>query len=105
MQFRAQLVKGGCKRRAKCCFQERQFHKYKMYMYFNKNFILSVKLLKTTTDGAVSKMSNEIHLKLDNCQLDTSCLLATWPEFWAIGLSFLGFYFLFCIFNGQPVSP
>ena len=35
-------------------------------------FILSVKLVKTTTDGAVSKMSNEIHLKLDNCQLDTS---------------------------------
>ena len=33
-------------------------------------FILSVKLLKTTTDGAVSKMSNEIHLKLDNCQLN-----------------------------------
>ena len=58
-------------------------------------FILSVKLLKTTTDGAVSKMSNEIHLKLDNCQfnrisIDTSGLLATWPEFWAIGLSFLG---------------
>ena len=57
-------------------------------------FILSVKLLKTTTDGAASKKSNEIHLKLDNCQLngisiDTSGLLATWPEFWAIGLSFL----------------
>ena len=33
-------------------------------------FILSVKLLKTTTDGAVSKMSNEIHLELDNCQLN-----------------------------------
>ena len=33
-------------------------------------FILSVKLLKTTTDGAVSKMSNEIHLKLENCQLN-----------------------------------
>ena len=45
-------------------------------------FILSVKLLKTTTDGAASKKSNEIHLKLDNCQLnrisvDTSGLLAT----------------------------
>ena len=57
-------------------------------------FILSAKLLKTTTDGAVSQKSNEIHLKLDNNQLngisiDTSGLLATWPEFWAIGLSFL----------------
>ena len=56
-----------------------------------------MKLLKTTTDGAASKKSNEIHLKLDNCQfngisIDTSGLLATWPEFWAIGLSFLGLY-------------
>ena len=53
-----------------------------------------MKLLKTTTDGAASQRSNEIHLKLDNCQLnrisfDTSVILATWPEFWAIGLSFL----------------
>ena len=53
-----------------------------------------MKLLKTTTDGAVSQKSNEIHLKLNDCQLnryfvDTSGLLATWPEFWAIGLSFL----------------
>ena len=60
-------------------------------------FILSVNLLTTTTDGAVSKMSNEIHLKLDNCQLNgisivTSGLLATWPEFWAVSLSFLGLY-------------
>ena len=60
-------------------------------------FIWSVKLLKTTTDGAANKKSNENHLKLDNCQLngisiDTSGLLATWPEFWAIGLSFLGLY-------------
>ena len=60
-------------------------------------FILSVKLLKTTTDGAASKKSNENHLKLDNCQLnrisvDTLGLLATWPEFWAIGLSFFGLY-------------
>ena len=58
-------------------------------------FIMSVKLLKTTTDGAASQKSNEIHLKLNDCQLnryfvDTSGLLATWPEFWAIGLSFLG---------------
>ena len=56
---------------------------------------MSVKLLKTTTDGAVSQKSNEIHLKLNDCQLnryfvDTSGLLATWPEFWTIGLSFLG---------------
>ena len=55
---------------------------------------MSVKLLKTTTDGAVSQKSNEIHLKLNDCQLnryfvDTSGLLVTWPEFWAIGLSFL----------------
>ena len=54
-----------------------------------------MKLLKTTTDGAVSRKSNEIHLKLNDCQLnryfvDTSGLLATWPEFWTIGLSFLG---------------
>ena len=54
-----------------------------------------MKLLKTTTDGAASQRSNEIHLKLDNCQLnrmsfDTSVILATWPEFWASGLSFLG---------------
>ena len=57
-----------------------------------------MKLLKTTTDGAVSQKSNEIHLKLDNCQLtgifvDTSGLLATWPELWAIGLRFLVLYF------------
>ena len=69
-----------------------------MYVHVLKQiFILSVKLLKTTTDGAATKKSNEIHLKLDNCQLntisvDTSGLLATWPEFWAIGLSFLGLY-------------
>ena len=54
-----------------------------------------MKLLKTTTDGAASRRSNEIHLKLDNCQpnrisFDTSVIFATWPEFWAIGLSFLG---------------
>ena len=52
-----------------------------------------MKLPKTTTDGAASKNSNEIHLKLDNCQLhrtlvNTSGLLATWLEFWAIRLSF-----------------
>ena len=56
---------------------------------------MSVKLLKTTTDGAASQGSNEIHRKLNDCQLnrssfDTSGLLATWPDFWAIGLSFLG---------------
>ena len=33
-------------------------------------FILSVKLLKSTRDGTASQQSNEIHLKLDNCQLD-----------------------------------
>ena len=53
-------------------------------------FILSAKLQKSTTDGAASQKSNEIHLKLDNNQLngisiDTSGLLATWPEFGAIG--------------------
>ena len=63
-----------------------------------------MKLLKTTTDGAASKKSNEIHLKLGNCQLntisvDTSGLLATLPEFWAIGLSFLGLYSEFCDFS------
>ena len=60
-------------------------------------FIFSVKLLKSTTDGTATKKSNEIHLKLDNCQLnrisfDTSGLLAIWPEFLAIGQSFLGLY-------------
>ena len=55
-----------------------------------------MKLLKTITDGAATKMSNEIHLKLDNrrfyrISIDTLGLLATWPEFWAIGLSFFGF--------------
>ena len=69
-----------------------------------------MKLLKSTTDGAATKKSNEIHLKLDNCQLnrisfDTSGLLATWPEFWAIGLSFLGLYFLFCVFHYLASSP
>ena len=59
------------------------------------SIFLLVKLPKTTTDGAASKNSNEIHLKLDNCQLhrtlvNTSGLLATWLEFWAISLSFLG---------------
>ena len=54
-----------------------------------------MKLLKTTTDGAASQRSNEIHLKLVNFQLkrisfDTSGILATWPDFWASGLSFLG---------------
>ena len=56
---------------------------------------MSVKLLKTTKDGAAIQKSNEIHLKLNDCHLnryffDTLGLLATWPEFWAIGLSFLG---------------
>ena len=76
---------------------------------------MSVKLLKTTTDGAVSQKSNEIHLKLNDCQLnryfvDTSGLLATWPEFWAIGLSFLGLYSEFCDFSlcgllAHPCQP
>ena len=56
-----------------------------------------VELLKTTTDVAARKKSNENHLKLDNCQLnrisvDTLGLLATWTEFWAIGLSFFWLY-------------
>ena len=68
-------------------------------------FILSVKLLKNTTDGAASQKSNEIDLKLYNYQpnrisFDTSGLSATWPEFWAIGLSFLG---LLCFWTAcQP---
>ena len=71
---------------------------------------MSVKLLKTTTDGAVSQKSNEIHLKLNDCQLnryfvDTSGLLATWPEFWAIGLSFLGLNSWFCVFHYLASSP
>ena len=52
-----------------------------------------MKLLKTTTDGVVSQKSKEIHLKLNDCQLnryfvDTSGLLATWPEFWTIDYEF-----------------
>ena len=37
--------------------------------------ILSVKLLLAKTDGAASKKSNEIHLKLDNCQLKEFLLI------------------------------
>ena len=53
-----------------------------------------MKLLINTTEGAASQKSNEIDLKLDNYQLNRnsfniSGLSATWPEFWAIGLSFL----------------
>ena len=74
------------------------------------NIYLVKKLLKATTDGAASQKSNEIHLKLDNYQfnrisIDTSGLLATWPEFWAIGLSFLGLYSQFCIFHYVASSP
>ena len=36
---------------------------------------------------------------------DTSGLFATWPEYWAIGLSFLGLYFLFCVFHYLASSP
>ena len=66
-------------------------------------FILSVKLLKNTTDGAASQKSNEIDLKLYNYQpnrisFDTSGLSATWPEFWAIGLGF-------CVFHCLASSP
>ena len=73
-------------------------------------FILSVKLLKTTTDVAARKKSNENHLKLDNCQLnrisvDTLGLLATWPEFWAIGLSFFGFILNFAFLIMWPPHP
>ena len=85
---------GGCKREQNVVFGKDNF-KYKMYTYFIKS--LSEKLLKNTKDGAASKMSNDIHLKLDDCQqnrvaVDISGLLATWPEFWAISLSFLGLY-------------
>ena len=55
---------------------------------------MSVKLLKTTTDGTVSQKSNEIHLKLNNMNL-TDILLIPRVSLqhgliWAIGLSFLG---------------
>ena len=42
----------------------KKFQKHKKYVYFNKS------------------------LACQKC-FDTSGLLATWPEFWAIGLSFL----------------
>ena len=54
--------------------------------------------------------SNEMQIKLNYCQLKryifhTSGLLVTWPEFWAIGLSFLGLYSKFCIFHYLASSP
>ena len=72
-----------------------------------------MKLLKTTTDGAASQKSMEINLKLDNYQLnrisfDTSGLSATWPEFGAIGLSFLGLFAFLIMWPPRPlwgVSP
>ena len=96
MQFRAQLVKGECKREQNVVFRENDFTSTRCTCILTYIYLVK-KLLKATTDGAASQKSNEIHLKLDNCQLnrisvDTSGLLATWPEFWAIGLSFLGLY-------------
>ena len=96
MQFRAQLVKGECKREQNVIFRKNDFTSTRCTFFFTNIYIVK-KLLKATTDGAASQKSNEIHLKLDNCQfnrisIDTSGLLATWPEFWAIGLSFLGLY-------------
>ena len=70
MQFRAQLVKGGGVRDNKMLFSGKTISQVQDVHVLQQIFILSVKLLKTTTDGAVSKMSNEIHLKLDNCQLN-----------------------------------
>ena len=88
---------GGCKERTKCCFQEGQFYKHKTTCTLT-NFYLVSEAPKDHIRWSCrqSKKSSEIHLKLDNCQLnrisvDISNLLATWPEFWAIGLSFLGF--------------
>ena len=57
--------------------------------------LFSGKMIVQVQDGAASQRSNDFHLKLDNCQLnrisfDTSVILATWSEFLAIGLSFLG---------------
>ena len=69
MQFLAQLVKGGV-RENKMLFSGKTISQVQDVHVLQQIFILSVKLLKTTTDGAVSKMSNEIHLKLDNCQLN-----------------------------------
>ena len=94
MQFRAQLVKGECKREKNVVFRKNDFTSTRCTCILT-NIYLVKKLLKATTDGAASQKSNEIHLKLNDCQLnryfvDTSGLLATWPEFWAIGLSFLG---------------
>ena len=95
MQFRAQLVNGGCKREQNVVFRKDNFKSTKSICSLTHIFIMSERLLNTTIDGASSQKQNEIHLKLDDCQLnryffDTSGLLATWPEFWAIGLSFLG---------------
>ena len=67
-----------------------------------------MKLLINTKEGAASQKSNEIDLKLDNYQLnrnsfDTSGLCATWPEFWAIGMSFSGLCAFFIIWPPRPL--
>ena len=69
-----------------------------------------MKLLKYPTDGAASQKSNEIDVKLYNYQpnrisFDTSGLSATWPEFGAIGLSFLGLFAFFIIWPPRPLCP
>ena len=94
MQCRAQLVNRGCKREKNVVFRIDNCKSTRSTCTLTHFYHVS-EALKTTTDGAVSQKSNEIHLKLNDCQLnryfvDTSGLLATWPEFWAIGLSFLG---------------
>ena len=64
-----------------------------------------MKLLKTTTDGTASQKSMEIHLKLDNYQLNRisfDTCGATWPEFWAIGLSFLGLFAFLIMWPPRP---
>ena len=63
-------------------FSERTISQVRDVHVLKQIFILSVKLLKTTTDVAVSKRSNKTHLNLDNCQLyrifiDILGLLAT----------------------------
>ena len=50
-------------------------------------------------------MALQLRCQLNGISIDTSGLLATWPEFWAIGLSFLGLYSKFCIFHYLASSP
>ena len=109
MQFSVQLVKGGCRREQKVVFRKDNFTSTR-YTCTLTNLYLVSEAPKNHNRCAASQKSNEIHLKLDNnllngVSIDTSGLLATWPEFGSIGLSFSGLYSKFCIFHYLASSP